>query len=362
MSAFNSLFTQSFRHLSNLTEEGVSDDGKGYIQPTRRNLGVVSIVLLREAIAPVVFRNEEATLTRISAGGLERIRATPNKTKFVERGLGLQILRALDAGGRFAQNRTVVQGDPGDAFDLNTAVFGDSAMSGKRVLPIKAAVNYSDAISLQPASLSEVTTMHQASNEEGTQFDPVAKGTSVHLFDRSVVRPGTFFLQVLTIRGRSLPKEGFDHLLLSLGVAGAYGGQTSVSGTNLRTHIVGIYGGPFEQAINSPYEGVKALESAGVDLTEVGLEDALSTLGQAFAAHYPIVVSAEEAEAYRSDLVKRFIDEDPTLVEQYAQAKDAYKDYFNAYFGSSKPKARAKAFTRQSKGKTDTDEASAEEA
>lgn len=357
MSAFNSLFSQSLGQLSNLTEESVSDDGKNYIQPTRRNLGVVAIVLLREAIAPVVFRNEEATLTRAAAGGVERIRATPNKTKFVERGLGLQILRALNAGGRFAQNRTVVQGDPGDAFDLNTAVFGDSAMSGTRVLPIKAGVNYSDAISLQPASLSEITTMHIASNEEGTLFDPEKKENSVNLFDRSVVRPGTFFLQVLTIRGRSLPKEGFDHLMLSLGLAGSYGGQTSVSGTNLRTHIVGVYGGPFEQAINSPYEGVKALDEAGVDLDNVDLASVQSALHQAFSDAYPIAVPGSEAENYRAALVKRFVDEDPTLEEQYARTKQAYAAYFNTYFGPKKAKGSGK---KKPKDGAD-DEASSEE-
>lgn len=356
LSAFDPLISQCLGDLSRLVEEGVSDDGKGYIQPTRRNLGVVSVVLLRQAIAPVVFRNEEATLTRIGAGSVERIRATPNKTKFVERGLGLQILRALNAGGKYAQNRTVVPGEPGDSFDLNTVVFGDSAMSGNRVLPIKAAVNYSDAISIQPASLSEVVTMHIASNEEGSLFDPEKKENSVNLFDRSVVRPGTLFLQVLTLRGRSLPKEGLDHLLLSLGVAGAYGGQTSVSGTNLSTHIVGIYGGPFEQPINSPYEGIKALEASSVDMNEASLDEVRKALDHSFSQSYPIAISAEDAEGYRAELVNRFVAEEPALVQQYAHAKEAYRNYFNAYFGSGKAKASGK------RGKGKGEEAPAEEA
>ena len=342
MSKIQTLIDQSLGQLSSMIEEGVSDDGKTYIQPTRRNLGTVAIVLVREAIAPVVFRNEEASLTRIGVDGVEHIRATPNKTKFVERGLGLQVLRALGVGGRFAQNRTVVQGDPGDAFDLNTAVFGDSAMSGTRVLPVKAGVNYSDALSVQPASLSEVVTMHVASNEEGSLFDPEAKKNSVNLFDRAVVRPGTLFVQVLTLRGKTLPKEGLDHLLLSLGVAGAYGGQTSVSGTNLRTHLVGIYGGPFEQAISSPYECLRVLDAQGVKGGNVNLDSVVSTLGEAFAGSYPIAVDRQEAEAYRGDLVQRFMSEDAGLVAQYQGAEKAYKEYFNAYFGSGKTKDAGK--------------------
>jgi hypothetical protein len=38
---------------------------KEYVQPALKNLGSVSLVLVREAIAPVVFRNSEEEITDI---------------------------------------------------------------------------------------------------------------------------------------------------------------------------------------------------------------------------------------------------------------------------------------------------------
>ncbi|OAD21592.1 CRISPR-associated protein Csc2, partial [Candidatus Thiomargarita nelsonii] len=76
---------------------------KEYVQPRLKNLGSVSIVLIREAIAPVVFRNSEEEITdiEISIGDNSNVyvRAVPNKFKYPERGRGLQILRLFKAGG-----------------------------------------------------------------------------------------------------------------------------------------------------------------------------------------------------------------------------------------------------------------------
>ncbi|MCB1810566.1 MAG: type I-D CRISPR-associated protein Csc2, partial [Candidatus Competibacteraceae bacterium] len=61
--------------------------------------------------------------------------------KYIERGRGLQILRALGVGGNLPQNKTVLyKGQaPSAAFDLNALVFGDSANQDNRVLPVRAA-------------------------------------------------------------------------------------------------------------------------------------------------------------------------------------------------------------------------------
>ena len=127
-----------------LIEEVVASNGKDtYLMPARRNAGHLAVVLIREITAPTVLRNAEEEITDIEdLEGVRRVRATPSKFKFGERGRGLLVLRAWDVGGRLPQNRTAVgDGMPvGKAFDLNTLVFGDSAMWGTRMLPVKAAV------------------------------------------------------------------------------------------------------------------------------------------------------------------------------------------------------------------------------
>jgi hypothetical protein len=57
--------------IAHLTDE--SSDGKTtYIHPKLRNLGSVSLVLIREMIAPTVFRNLEAEITDITVGDRRR--------------------------------------------------------------------------------------------------------------------------------------------------------------------------------------------------------------------------------------------------------------------------------------------------
>ena len=133
-----------------LVEEVVAANGKDtYLMPKRRNAGHIAVALIREITAPAVFRNAEEEITDIEDhDGVRRVRATPSKFKFGERGRGLLVLRTWNVGGRLPQNRTAVgeRMPIREALDLNTLVFGDSAMLGTRLLPVKAAVQYSDAL------------------------------------------------------------------------------------------------------------------------------------------------------------------------------------------------------------------------
>jgi len=117
----------------------------------------IVIPLIREAIAPILVRNNDADeITDMVLAGQNRVRIIASKLKGVERRRGAQILRALGMGGRAAANKAFVPKDrkPSEVFDLNSFVFGDSGtglISGKEyVFPIHAAVLYSDAVSIQP--------------------------------------------------------------------------------------------------------------------------------------------------------------------------------------------------------------------
>ena len=196
----------------NLIEEIVAANGKDtYLMPTRRNAGHVAVALIREITAPTVFRNAEEEITDIEdRAGIRRVRATPSKFKFGERGRGLLVLRAWNVGGRMPQNRTAV-GDRmpvRDALDLNTLVFGDSAMWGTRVLPVKAAVQYSDALSTVPYRDAVGESFHHRGDETGTLWDAEAKRNTENLFTRHFVLPGTFLVQILTSNGCQLPPIG----------------------------------------------------------------------------------------------------------------------------------------------------------
>ncbi len=317
-----------------LIEEVVAANGKDtYLMPTRRNAGHIAIAVIREIVAPTVFRNAEEEITDIEdRDGVRRVRATPSKFKFGERGRGLLVLRAWNAGGRLPQNRTAV-GDQmpiREALDLNTLVFGDSAMSGTRVLPIKAAVQYSDALSTVPYRDSVGESFHHRGDETGTLWDAEGKKNTENLFTRHFVLPGTLLIQILTSNGRQLPPIGLDHLLLSLGLAGSYGGQTSVTGVNVRTHIAGIFAARLETPMSSPYELLRLLPKSN------SVEEIVSAVMQAMSGHYRVHADANEASAQQQQLVQAFEEDDPDLRQRYEEAAPKIADLFEQHFTAKK--------------------------
>ena len=313
-----------------LVEEVVAANGKDtYVMPARRNAGHLAIALIREVVAPTVFRNAEEEITDIQDRvGVRRVRATPSKFKFGERGRGLLVLRAWNVGGRLPQNRTAVgeRMPVRDALDLNTLVFGDSAMWGTRVLPVKAAVQYSDGLSTVPYRDAVGESFHHRGDETGTLWDAEDKKNTENLFTRHFIQPGTFLVQILTSNGRQLPPIGLDHLLLSLGLAGSYGGQTSVTGVNVRTHIAGIFAARLETPLSSPYELLRELPAT------VSVAGLAGEIVRVMSTRYQTHAEADEAAAYQRKLVEAFERDDPELRARYEEAAPRIADLFEQHF------------------------------
>jgi len=322
-------------HLVSSSPRGDKKDDD-YIHPALKNAGCVTMALVREAIAPVIFRNEEQEITDIEIGEEPHIRAVPNKFKYPEKGRGLQILRVYGAGGRLPQNKTFLRKNekPSDAFDMNTLVFGDSTTHDNRVLPVRAAVNYSDGLSLLPKHLCVDETFHNRAMEDGTLFDAAEKKNSDNLFTRHFIIPGTLMVQVLSTRGKVLPPEGLDHLLLSMGVAGLYGGQTSTTGVNIRSRIAGIYASRFEHPLASPYEIMKNLG----DADKKDADAVLGAIHDMMGEHHDVSMDGKTAGAYQKKLVDRFEKDDPALEKQYVEASPKVAELFDSWFGTGKKK------------------------
>jgi CRISPR-associated protein Csc2 len=322
--------------LHNLT--GQSSDGKNdYIHPALRNLGSVSIVTIREIVAPAIFRNSEQEITSILlSSGEQVVRAVPLKFKHRERGTGLRILRRYAAGGAYPQNRNAVAEKKPlpEVFDMNSLVFGDSVNRGNQVLPVKAAVNYSDGLSLVPYLKATDTTRHIRASEDGSLFDAAAKKNSSALYDRHYVLPGTLLIQVISTVGRTLPFEGLEHLMLSIAASGTYGGQTSVSGVNVRTHVAGIYGSLVERAETSPYEIAKALMESDVDGTD--LAAVIAAVDKFVSPKHEARVSHEDAESWKAGLLEELSSDAPRLRELYSSSKGHIGHLFTEWFVGSK--------------------------
>ena len=320
--------------LGNLDSLTTTTQGakKEYVMPALKNLGSVTIPLVREVISPTTFRNEQSEITDIDAGGVRRVRAVANKFKYGERQRGLQVLRFFGAGGACPQNRTELPKGKtaGSVFDLNTIVFGDSTDASGKVLPVKAAALYSDAVSILPYSECVDKTFHNRAAEDGTLFDAETKKNSVNLFERHFIKPGTLLVQTVTFNGRTAPVEAVEHFLLCVGLAGAYGGQTSIYGINVRTHICGIYAAPFEREIASPYFLARFLkEQHGAATVPLAACEAIERL---FSARYPASVSPDNANSLLKTLISKLEADDTGLRARYVEGQKQVAAFFDAWF------------------------------
>ena len=334
--------------LGALADHARSGD-KPYVQPALKNLGAIAIPIVREVISPASFRNTDPEVTDITVDKVRRVRAVANKFKYGERRRGLQVLRFFGAGGAMALNRTeFAEGEPASkGYDLNTVVFGDSANRGKYVLPVKAGVQYSDAISLAPYGTCVDESFHNRAAEDGSLWDSAEGKNSVNLFSRHYVMPGTLLLQVLTINGRTLPPEALDHLLLCIGLAGAYGGQTSIYGVNVRNHMVGLFAARMERAVASPYEAVRALSA-----TPVHAAAAVTALGAVFAEEYPVQIPAAAVTDTMASLVAGVEADDPAMRARYRDTRGQVAAFFDSWFatGSGGAKKGRKAVAEAEAG------------
>ena len=310
------------------------------VEPALKNLGTVTIPIVREVISPASFRNSDAEITDITLesgfGKVRRVRAVANKFKYGERRRGLQVLRHFGAGGGMALNRTeFAEGEAASkGYDLNTLVFGNSANRGKYVLPVKASVQDSDAISLAPYAACVDETFHNRAAEDGTLWNAAEGKNSVNLFERHFVLPGTLLLQVLTINGRTLPSEALEHLLLCIGLAGAYGGQTSIYGVNVRNHIVGLYGAKMERAVASPYEALRVLNSVPLSAA-----NAVAALDGIYTAAYPVRIASDAAAARIAALVQGVETDDAELRARYRKTHDRVGKFFDGWFALNAAKS-----------------------
>ena len=316
--------------LDHLVEQ-YSHSKKSYIAPSRKDLGVVSIPIVREIIAPAVFRQEEPEPLTATVGDEEYVRVVANKLKYGERARMLQTLRHIELGGAMPQNRSEIpeKAATGDYFDPCTYIFGDSAQKGNRVLSVRAAASYSCALSTTPEGLCVDSTFHNRANEWGTLYDEVDKKNSDNLFDRVFVKPGTLLLQVITFTGKSIPAELLDMYLTVLGSPFMAGGQTSVYGVNVKNHVVGVFGGLFEQAINSPYELLAQVLAHSPKA--VNDPDTLSkAVFKLMADAYPTHINSGETQQLQETFIAT-INDDKTP-EGWKTAKGKVADYFTKYF------------------------------
>jgi CRISPR-associated protein Csc2 len=317
----------------------------------------IVIPIVREAIAPVLVRNNDTDMiTDIDLAGKLRVRMIASKTKGVEKRRGNQILRTLGLGGRSAANKAYVGDKPSKVFDLNTFVFGDASTGGKdkkSIYPVHAAVLYSDAISYQPYdSLIDDVFRQGGISEEFTNYDIETHKTSANIFTTRAVYPGALFVQTLVMLGHRMTREALNHLLLSIGLAGSYGGSTATTGTNLKTYLGGIYWGKIERSINAPGQLLTELQY-DEQITASQLTENIAKLMQGEMG-YPHHVSIDSLNTHIQALMTAFEAEpvQSDLYQDYQQAAAQMATLFDVWFKQEKQDNATTAKSKSTKSKS----------
>lgn len=357
---------KGFCGIDEIKEEAPSEK---YIQASRKRMGSAVFFVARRTLGNLVLRGEDPETQDAAVPGLDepRVCAGALKMKFGDRQKGLQILRAMGAGGRHAQNRTdLAGGSPGKAFDLNAALFGDSADSAGVVYPVKAAALYQDALSLLPYGDCVGSRFGILSGEEGTLWDVENKKNSNNLRTDHFVRPGVTLLQTIVFSGRTFPKEGVAHLLAALSGASSGGGRTSANGVNMETRILGACALPMLLPSFSSYDLVGRLAS-GKDL------DGLQSMNEDFSSLEKAIEAIVREDARRSagedgekslvwagsdavgemqsEIMGKIFAGDAILTDSYRKIAGAYESFFDAVFvDSSKGKKKGKKASADSEG------------
>lgn len=330
-----------FAELQTKVDQVYNIAEKPFTIPVLPEAQCIVIPVVREAIAPVIVRNNDADMiTDIELAGELRVRMIASKTKGVEKRRGNQILRTLGVGGHSAANKAFVKGKPSEVFDLNTFVFGDAATGGKdkkSIYPVHAGVLYSDAISYQPYnSLIDDVFRQGGISEDNISYDPENQKTSSNIFTTRSVRPGALFVQTMVMLGHRMTREALNHLLLSIGLAGSYGGSTATTGTNLKTYLGGMYWGKIERSINAPGQLLEQLQYDD-HLTATQLMAQIAQLMQGEMG-YPHQISVETLNSHVQTLITAFEAEpvQPDLYNDYKQAADQMATLFDAWFKQDK--------------------------
>jgi CRISPR-associated protein Csc2 len=117
--------------------------------------------------------------------------------------------------------------------------------AGKSMIPSR--VLYSHSYSIRDKFKITEILQHNQLGDFGTTID--SKGENkTGLFMTEYVKPGVFFPSFLTLQNPTA--ELLFHLLISL-KASSYGAQTSITGSNIKNHIIGILGCKVEPPVTS---------------------------------------------------------------------------------------------------------------
>lgn len=207
------------------------------------------IAVIREVIAPFINRSEDPneTITMSMSNGREVIEVPARKFKSKEKLLGLRLCKAFNVVSPYYEYNDIKNKEILD--NPNSVTFGDTIVEEGRdnqgMFPSRAL--YSSSYSIRDKVILTRKLTHNALSQQGTMWDR-KEGFRQSLFDTEYVLPGTVFPSFITLKDPT--PEMLYHVIRTLDET-SYGAQTSITGPNIKNHIIGILSCKIEPPISS---------------------------------------------------------------------------------------------------------------
>ena len=230
--------------------EGIEINGEIIPPMAQDNPRRIVLALVREIIGPFINRSEDPDETISLKIGEKRdvIEIPARKFKSKEKLLGIRLCKAFNAIDFDYEYNDVKNSEM--LRNPNSALFGDTLVESGRgnqaMLPSRAF--YSSSYSIRPRIDLTKKLTHNALSGQGTMWDRNERKHRQSLFETEYIVPGTVFPSFITLKDPT--PELLYHFIMTLRET-SYGAQTSITGSNVKNHVVALLACDVEPPITS---------------------------------------------------------------------------------------------------------------
>ncbi len=293
----------------------------------QNNAKRIVIALVREVIGPFINRSDdpEETIYVTLSDGRQVIEIPARKMKSKEKLLGLRMCRAFGVVHSDYEYNAIKSKDM--LKNPNSVIFGDTVVGGEQAM-LPSRVRYGSSYSIRERTDLTQKFTHNALSEARTMWDREKGRHRTSLFSTEYVKPGTFFSSFLVIDDPT--PEAMLHLLTCLKET-TYGAQTSITGPNMKNHIVAILACRNEPPVTS----YTIADSLG-GMSDISVESLSSKIVESLRNYDGNLLTGEQLDDFLVNL--RALDEE-ALGEAYnTMASDAEDIWKYAGFADKKSK------------------------
>lgn len=291
----------------------------------------VTLIIDREIIGPFINRSTDPsdTIRYRAPTGRQYVRVPSRKFKSKEKLRGLEVCRAYGLVNPGYEYNNVTEIDQMN--NPNSVLFGDTNVQGDAAgLPSK--FIYGEGLSTDEVANIAQPLTHNALSEEGTMWDKTKGSFRTSLFETMSILPGAHIVQTITLD--SPTPETLMHLILCLR-ATRYGAQTSVTGPNIKNHVIAYVASRDELPITA-YTLVAEMSRINISKQESLNNLMIEAITESLKDVRGTVVLAEDAES-----LTKAVQSASDLADVYNSLKNLSNEFHQYVYGEKKIKKTA---------------------